>query len=292
MCVVWRRDMRITAEDRVWRKAIGHYVRNEDAGVPPAGRFNYGQKMLFWLMAWGGVALLLSGLVMWFVASVPWDLRIVAPAGDARPRDCGASHNRRLHRSCLHGRCRRARRAERGHSRRRQRGVGQTSSSAMGPGKQKRERRWKRRKRWKQCPAQIGTPSGPAATTFAKATAGPQRGSRAGDPGGPPKLYAEAEGTSRWDERIARARELAAEYSSAAEILTFYAALAEYQRSLCRRRVRSTSCDVRLRPNGRPRRRIRGRPGPSRVAAGDGTGTACQGGGRRRAGWSVRSGVN
>lgn len=75
MFVIWRRDMGITAEDRAWGKAIGHYVRNEDAQVPPAGRFNYGQKMLFWLMFWGGMALLLSGLVLWFVASVPWELR-------------------------------------------------------------------------------------------------------------------------------------------------------------------------------------------------------------------------
>jgi formate dehydrogenase maturation protein FdhE len=37
---------------------------------------------------------------------------------------------------------------------------------------------------------------------------------------------------SRWDERIARARELAVEYSPAAQILTFYADLAEYQQSL------------------------------------------------------------
>ena len=75
MSVIWRRDMRVTDEDRAWRRAIGSYVRNEDAAVPAAGRFNYGQKMLFWLMAWGGAALLVSGLVMWFVASVPWELR-------------------------------------------------------------------------------------------------------------------------------------------------------------------------------------------------------------------------
>jgi formate dehydrogenase subunit gamma len=74
MAVTWWRDMRITAEDRQWRRAMSGYIRNEDAGVPPAGRFNYGQKMLFWLMVWGGVALLASGLVMWFVASVPWEL--------------------------------------------------------------------------------------------------------------------------------------------------------------------------------------------------------------------------
>ena len=74
---VWRSDMRITAEDRMWRKAMLHYIRNEDASVPGAARFNYGQKMLFWLMAWGGVALLVSGLVMWFVASVPSDLQVI-----------------------------------------------------------------------------------------------------------------------------------------------------------------------------------------------------------------------
>jgi formate dehydrogenase subunit gamma len=74
MAVSWSRDMRITADDRRWRQAMGHYIRNEDASVPPAGRFNYGQKMLFWLMVWGGLALLASGLVMWFVASVPSEL--------------------------------------------------------------------------------------------------------------------------------------------------------------------------------------------------------------------------
>lgn len=77
MYAVWRRDMRITVHDRVWRKAIGRYIRNEDERVPPAGRFNYGQKMLFWLMAWGGVALLISGLVMWYVAAVPEDFLVV-----------------------------------------------------------------------------------------------------------------------------------------------------------------------------------------------------------------------
>lgn len=75
MAVTWWGDMRITAADKRWRRAIAQYIRNEDSGVPPAGRFNYGQKMLFWLMLWGGLALLASGLVMWFVASVPWELR-------------------------------------------------------------------------------------------------------------------------------------------------------------------------------------------------------------------------
>ena len=80
MGVTWWGDMRVTDDDRRWRQAISHYIRNEDAAVPPAGRFNYGQKLLFWLMLWGGIALLVSGLVMWFVAAVPWELRTLRSA--------------------------------------------------------------------------------------------------------------------------------------------------------------------------------------------------------------------
>jgi formate dehydrogenase subunit gamma len=79
MYVRWRRDMRTTPEDRAWRSAMGHYVRNEDSHVPPAGRFNYGQKTLFWVMAIGGLVLLLSGLVMWFVASLPPAWHVLRP---------------------------------------------------------------------------------------------------------------------------------------------------------------------------------------------------------------------
>ena len=80
MWIVWRRDMGVTDDDRRWRQAMGRYVRNEDGRVPPAGRFNYGQKMLFWLMAGGGAALLVSGLVLWFVASVPRELTVLRSA--------------------------------------------------------------------------------------------------------------------------------------------------------------------------------------------------------------------
>ena len=77
MFVTWRRDMRTTPEDKAWRREMGHYMRNEDALVPPVGRFNFGQKQFFWLMVVCGVALLLSGLVLWFVASVPRELQWV-----------------------------------------------------------------------------------------------------------------------------------------------------------------------------------------------------------------------
>src|SRR5260370_29615084 len=75
MYAMWRRDMQITEADRRWSKAMGYYVKNEDEKLPPIGRFNYGQKLFFWLMFYGVILLLLSGLALWFVESIPWSLR-------------------------------------------------------------------------------------------------------------------------------------------------------------------------------------------------------------------------
>jgi formate dehydrogenase subunit gamma len=80
MFFLWRRDMRATAADREWRKAMAHYIRNEDDRVPAAGRFNYGQKALFWVMVWGALALLVSGLILWMPDAVPRALRVVREA--------------------------------------------------------------------------------------------------------------------------------------------------------------------------------------------------------------------
>ena len=80
MWAMWRRDMRVTAADREWRAAMAQYIRNEDDRVPAAGRFNYGQKALFWLMVWGAVALLVSGLVLWVPDAVPVNLRVLRDA--------------------------------------------------------------------------------------------------------------------------------------------------------------------------------------------------------------------
>ena len=73
----WRRDMRMTEADRAWSNSIRQYIRNEDENLPPVGRFNAGQKQFFWLMFIGGIALLLSGLVMWFTELLPWSLRLL-----------------------------------------------------------------------------------------------------------------------------------------------------------------------------------------------------------------------
>lgn len=75
MLQAWRADMAITAVDREWGKAVDYYIRNEDESLPPADRFNVGQKYFFWVMLWGGVILLISGVVLWFPERIPWSLR-------------------------------------------------------------------------------------------------------------------------------------------------------------------------------------------------------------------------
>jgi len=71
----WARDMHGTESDRAWWRALPLYVRNQDRSMPPAGRYNGGQKALFWSFVYGALALLLSGLLLWFPERIPWSLR-------------------------------------------------------------------------------------------------------------------------------------------------------------------------------------------------------------------------
>lgn len=80
MFASWSRVMRITDADRTWRQSMWHYIRNEDDRMPAVERFNYGQKMLFWVMVAGALALLLSGLVLWVPHWVPAPLAILRQA--------------------------------------------------------------------------------------------------------------------------------------------------------------------------------------------------------------------
>ncbi len=72
---MWDRDMQITEPDRRWAKAMKYYVENDDQHLPPEGRFNYGQKLFFWLMFYGVILLVISGVGLWFVEFIPWSLR-------------------------------------------------------------------------------------------------------------------------------------------------------------------------------------------------------------------------
>jgi formate dehydrogenase subunit gamma len=77
MYMMWAPQMRNTDVDRAWWKAVRYYSTNQDDKMPPAGRYNAGQKFLFWGFFWSSVALLATGAVLWFPAAIPWNLRIL-----------------------------------------------------------------------------------------------------------------------------------------------------------------------------------------------------------------------
>ena len=63
----WRLN-RITAADRQWSKRMMDVMRNRDHNLPEPGKYNAGQKYLFWLMVVSIPLLLISGAVIW----QPW----------------------------------------------------------------------------------------------------------------------------------------------------------------------------------------------------------------------------
>ena len=63
---LWRANFFI-ANDRLWLKRVGRVIRNEEEGVPPIGKYNPGQKLLFWILLACMLVLLLSGVVIWRV---------------------------------------------------------------------------------------------------------------------------------------------------------------------------------------------------------------------------------
>ncbi|HEY1470818.1 MAG TPA: formate dehydrogenase subunit gamma [Candidatus Acidoferrum sp.] len=72
---MWHKQMRFTEVDRQWWKSLHYYITNQDDKMPPAGRYNAGQKLLFWTFFFSALVLLLSGLVLWFTDYLPWSLR-------------------------------------------------------------------------------------------------------------------------------------------------------------------------------------------------------------------------
>ncbi len=69
MLLLWARDMRLERYDREWLRHMVDYAAGREEVVPPSGRFNAGQKFLFYLQFLAGILLLLSGVVLWFPLS-------------------------------------------------------------------------------------------------------------------------------------------------------------------------------------------------------------------------------
>ncbi|MGD0283058.1 MAG: formate dehydrogenase subunit gamma [Dissulfurispiraceae bacterium] len=55
----------ITPADQEWLSHISELVAGDDKNMPEAGKFNGGQKLLFWLLSACMVLLILSGIVIW-----------------------------------------------------------------------------------------------------------------------------------------------------------------------------------------------------------------------------------
>lgn len=75
MFVFWSAQMHTTEVDKQWWKSLRYYITNQDEKMPPAGRYNAGQKLLFWSFFYSAWILLLSGLVLWFTDYIPWSFR-------------------------------------------------------------------------------------------------------------------------------------------------------------------------------------------------------------------------
>ncbi|HLS21418.1 MAG TPA: formate dehydrogenase subunit gamma [Paenalcaligenes sp.] len=51
--------------DREWRKNAGSMLRGEIKSDLPVGKYNFGQKMIFWLMTLSLLALIITGVLFW-----------------------------------------------------------------------------------------------------------------------------------------------------------------------------------------------------------------------------------
>jgi formate dehydrogenase subunit gamma len=65
MGVRWWRDAILVRSDRQWFRALGGYLGGHDP--VPAGRFNAGQKIYFWSVILGGLTLLGTGIILFYL---------------------------------------------------------------------------------------------------------------------------------------------------------------------------------------------------------------------------------
>ena len=74
----WAGQMRLDRDDRIWLRRAHRYAVHDERGLPESGRFNAGQKLLFWLQAAAASLLLVSGMVLWWPDTMPRPLRLAA----------------------------------------------------------------------------------------------------------------------------------------------------------------------------------------------------------------------
>jgi formate dehydrogenase subunit gamma len=74
------------SDDSKWMGALGRVLANDEEHAPEVGRYNAGQKLVFWLMTVLIVVLFASGLVM-------WDIRLTAAIDIDNKRLAAVAHS-------------------------------------------------------------------------------------------------------------------------------------------------------------------------------------------------------
>lgn len=65
MFINYRKLNALTSTDREWLRHVRQVVDGDDRNMPESGKFNGGQKLLFWLLVSSMALLILSGIVIW-----------------------------------------------------------------------------------------------------------------------------------------------------------------------------------------------------------------------------------
>jgi len=60
-----RKDNSMTDVDREWRRKAPDLMLGRHVQMPPAGKFNGGQKAMFWVLVLCMLVLLVTGLAVW-----------------------------------------------------------------------------------------------------------------------------------------------------------------------------------------------------------------------------------
>ena len=56
---------RFTAADKEWKKQMGQLLKGNKSAMRAVGKYNYGQKLVFWLFACSLIVLLITGFLFW-----------------------------------------------------------------------------------------------------------------------------------------------------------------------------------------------------------------------------------
>jgi formate dehydrogenase subunit gamma len=61
---LWRENV-MTAQDKAWLDKAGEMFKGNKEAMPPVGKYNAGQKLVFWLMTGSLLVLLVTGVLFW-----------------------------------------------------------------------------------------------------------------------------------------------------------------------------------------------------------------------------------